>query len=311
MRIGLIDVDGHNFPNLPLMKLSAWHKQKGSIVEWYSPMFSGHMDTVYMSKVFEFTPDYEYCIGADQIVKRGSGYCIKVKDGREIYHQLGGINLSDEIEHVYPDYSLYSELTKNTAYGFLTRGCPRNCKFCHVSYKEGKISKKVSDLDTFWRGQKVIKLLDPNLLACKEHEELLHQLIECRAWVDFTQGLDVRLLNKDSINLLQNIKKKIIHFAWDSEKESDLIVKKLELFKKVTHIDRRKASVYVLTNLDTDFAFDLYRINTLRSIGYDPYVMIYDKQHAPYNVRMLQRWVNNKIIWTKCKNFEDYRPELG
>ena len=58
MRIGLIDVDGHNFPNIPLMKLSTWHKSQGDSVEWYQPLFSGHMDKVYMSKVFSFTPDY-------------------------------------------------------------------------------------------------------------------------------------------------------------------------------------------------------------------------------------------------------------
>ena len=71
MRIGLIDVDGHNYPNLPLMKLSAYHKAKGDYVEWYQPMFSGHMDIVYMSKVFSFTPDYEYCIDADKIIRGG------------------------------------------------------------------------------------------------------------------------------------------------------------------------------------------------------------------------------------------------
>lgn len=75
-KIGLIDVDGHNFPNIPLMKLSAWHKMQGDDVEWYDPMFSGHKDIVYMSKVFSFTDDYEYCIDADQIIKGGSGYCI-------------------------------------------------------------------------------------------------------------------------------------------------------------------------------------------------------------------------------------------
>ena len=74
MRIGLIDVDGHNFPSLPLMKLSAYHKQKGDHVEWYQPLFSGHMDVVYMSKVFSFTPDYEYCIDADIVL--GGGYRI-------------------------------------------------------------------------------------------------------------------------------------------------------------------------------------------------------------------------------------------
>lgn len=74
MKIGLIDVDGHNFPNLPLMKLSAWHKKQGDHVEWYQPLFSGHLDRVYMSKVFTFTPDYEYFVDADEVIKGGTGY---------------------------------------------------------------------------------------------------------------------------------------------------------------------------------------------------------------------------------------------
>lgn len=74
MKVGLIDVDGHNFPNLPLMKLSAWHKKQGDYVEWYQPLFSGHMDRVYMSKVFSFTPDYEYFVDADEVIKGGTGY---------------------------------------------------------------------------------------------------------------------------------------------------------------------------------------------------------------------------------------------
>ena len=72
MRIGLIDVDGSGgFPNLALMHISAYHKSKGDSVEWYQPMFSGHMDKVYMSKVFSFTPDYEYYIDADVVTRGG------------------------------------------------------------------------------------------------------------------------------------------------------------------------------------------------------------------------------------------------
>lgn len=71
MKIGLIDVDSHRFPNLPLMKLSAWHKAYGDIVEWYQPLFSGHMDRVYMSKVFSFTPDYPYYIDSTEIIWGG------------------------------------------------------------------------------------------------------------------------------------------------------------------------------------------------------------------------------------------------
>jgi len=150
MRIGLIDVDGHNYPNLPLMKISAWHKAQGDHVEWYQPLFSGHMDKVYMSKVFSFTPDYEYCVNADEIIKGGSGYCIELVNGKEIYHSERDRNLPDEIEHIMPDYGLYG--ITDTAYGFLTRGCPRGCSFCHVASKEGRKSHKVADLSEFFRG---------------------------------------------------------------------------------------------------------------------------------------------------------------
>lgn len=133
MKIGLIDVDGHNYPNIPLMKISAYHKSQGDSVEWYDPLFSGHMDKVYMSKVFGFTEDYQYYVDADEIIKGGSGYCINLVNGKEVYDKSKDIELPYEIEHIYPDYSLYG--ITDTAYGFLTRGCPRGCHFCHVEAK--------------------------------------------------------------------------------------------------------------------------------------------------------------------------------
>lgn len=187
MRIGLIDCDGHDYPSLPLMKLSAWHKAKGDTVEWYYPLVSGHMDRVYVSKVFSFTPDYEYFIDADEVVKGGTGYAISLVNGKEVYDKSKDPELSSEIEHIYPDYSIYPELTKNKAYGFLTRGCPRGCSFCHVAPKEGQCSVKVADLSEFWNGQKHIELLDPNLLACPDWKDLLQQLIDSKARVNFNR----------------------------------------------------------------------------------------------------------------------------
>lgn len=152
-RIGIIDVDGGNrFPNLALMKISAWHKGIGDTVEWYDPMFSGHFDKVYLSKVFSFTPDFDYPIDADEVERGGTGYCISLVNGKEVFDQSKNKNLPYEIEHIYPDYSIYPELTKDTAYGFLTRGCPRGCDFCIVEKKEGRCSVKVADLSEFWRG---------------------------------------------------------------------------------------------------------------------------------------------------------------
>jgi hypothetical protein len=123
MKIGLIDVDSHNFPNLALMKISSFHKEKKDEVNWHNPLHTDY-DVVYMSKVFTFSQDYKEPIFSKRIEKGGTGY----------------------------------------------------------------------DLKSFWNGQKFITLLDPNLLACKEHMELLKQLGDSKAYIDFTQGLDARLL---------------------------------------------------------------------------------------------------------------------
>ena len=291
MKIGLLDVDGHNFPNLALMKISAYHKAQGDTVEWFFPM--SHYNKVYMSKVFDDSPDFETVINADEVIYGGTGYDLQNK-------------LPDEIEHIYPDYSLYR--IKNTAYGYLTRGCPRGCGFCIVGKKEGLKSYKVADISEFWRGQREIKLLDPNLLACKDNIELLQQLIDSGAWIDFTQGLDIRLITEEAIDKIKQLKIKMIHFAWDYMKYSDVIIKNLKHFKEATNIDMRKARVYVLTNYDTTHEEDVYRIYKLKELGYDPYLMIYDKQNAPKRLRKMQRWVNNKLIFHsgQAETFEDY-----
>lgn len=287
-------MDSHNFPNLALMKLSAYHKARGDKVEWYFGELK-YYDIVYMSKVFDttYSPDMtEPYINVGKVIKGGTGYGLDNQ-------------LSDEIEHMMPDYGLYG-ITK-TAYGFLTRGCPRACPFCIVAKKEGRKSVKAADLAEWWNGQKEIKLLDPNILACREHPDLLKQLAKSGAWVDFTQGLDARLLTEDNINALNSIKIKMIHFAWDSMSESETVIRGLTLYKNLGTIkDDRKLRVYVLTNYNTTMDENLYRIYYLRGLGYDPYVMIYDKPNAPKEIKRLQRWVNNKFIWRSCERFDDY-----
>lgn len=307
MKIGLIDVDGHNFPNLPLMKISAWHKMQGNQVDWYEPLLSGHMDKVYMSKVFSFTPDYEYCIDADEVIKGGSGYCIELIDGKEVYNKEKDKPLPEAIEHIYPDYSLYPKLTKDTAYGFLTRGCPRGCDFCHVKDKEGRCSVKVADLDEFWRGQKNIVLCDPNILACVDHVELLKQLADSKAKIEFNQGLDIRLINEKNIELLKQIRLTNIHFAFDRWQDKDIIEPRLRNFAEMTgyNKDRGHVMVYILVNFDTTIEQDLYRIQLCRELKFAPYPMIYDKEHANPIYRKMQRWCNNFIFWS-CPTFEEY-----
>ena len=311
MRIGLIDVDGHNYPNLPLMKLSAWHKARGDTVEWYEPLIHGFpnppLDKVYMSKVFSFSPDYEYFVNAKEVVKGGSGYCISLENGKEVFDKSKDKELPYEIEHIYPDYSIYG--ITDTAYGFLTRGCPRGCDFCHVKVKEGLCSRKVADLSEFWNGQKNIVLCDPNILACKDWKSLLQQLVDSKAWIDINQGLDIRLMTEEKAELIKQMKIKELHFAWDRYEDKDIIVPKFKMFKEITQIDIRKLIVFVLCNFDTTIEQDLERIYTLRDLGYWAYVMLYDKEHIPKNsdLRKMERWVNSRIIFATVPRFEDYK----
>lgn len=308
MKIGLLDLDGTKFPSLPLMKISSWHKAMGDTVEWYEPfkaLAEGEYDKVYIAKVFSFTPDYEYPLYAKEVVRGGSGYAISLVNGKEIYDKAKDEPLPSEIEHTYPDYGLY-EIT-DTAYGFLTRGCPRGCDFCHVKAKEGLKSYKVADLNEFWKGQKNISLCDPNLLACKDRLELLQQLIDSKAWVDFNQGVDIRLMTADVLKLIKQLKLKRIHFAYDRWQDKDIIEPRLKAFRENVNYDRRKVSCFVLTNFDTTIEQDLHRIYFLRELQIQPYVMVYDKEHSPRIYHDLQRWCNSPFVFWCTPTFEDYK----
>lgn len=291
MRIGLIDLDRSHFPNIPLMKLSAYHKSKGDSVEWYDPMFSEWMDVVYVAKVFTWTKDFEYDIRADKVIKGGIGYGI------------GNDNkLPDEIEHIYPDYELYG--ITDTAYGFLSRGCPRQCSFCNVSEHQGKISRKVANLNEFWSGQKNIVLLDPNILASSEWKPILNDLVESGSMVDFTQGLDIRFMTEEKVEYVNKIRVSKLHFAWDNYEMKTLDM--LTRFRPLITHHWVKLRVYVLVNYNTTFDQDLFRIYKLRELKYEPYVMIYDKHNASRQYRRLSRWVNSRMVWRNVERFEDY-----
>lgn len=290
--IGLIDCDQTNFPNLALMKIAAYHRKKGNKVEMLNSF--QQYDKVYISKVFDdvYSKFSEPFILSDEIVRGGTGYGLNNK-------------LPGEIEHIKPAYDLYN--IKNTAYGFLTRGCPRACPFCIVAEKEGRKSEKVADLNEFWTDEKNIVLLDPNILACKDCENLLLQLAESKAVVDFTQGLDARLLTKEIIELLNKINIKVVHFAWDLPQFSDSILKGLELYSKFGKIHNvRNRKVYMITNFGTTHEYDLFRVKKLQELNYDPYVMIYNKPTAPKITRQLQRYCNNKFVFMAAKSFDDY-----
>ena len=216
--------------------------------------------------------------------------------------------LPEEIEKMFPDYSIYPQF--DFAVSMTSRGCPRGCNFCHVAAKEGRCSKKVADVSDFWNpqtGKKEIKILDPNITACREKRDLMRQYIATGCWLDFTQGIDIRLTDDEDIEDLNRMKIKRLHFAWDNPK--DRLEEKFRMFTERWKIkDYRRKIVYCLTNFDSTMEENLYRIYWLRENNFDPYVMISDKPSAPQEIRDLQRWCNNKIIFKSVKRFEDYVP---
>lgn len=310
MRIGLIDVDGHHFPNLALMRISAYHKSIGDEVEWWWSDFV-HYDIVYMSKIFSnaYSKDIPTPLNADKVVKGGTGYCISLgEDGIEYFDKGKNESLPPEVEKMFPDYSIYPQF--DFAVSMTSRGCPRGCSFCHVAAKEGRCAVKVADVSDFWSGQREIKVLDPNITACREKRNLLRQYRKTEKWIDFTQGIDIRLTTEEDIADFNAMKIKMLHFAWDNPKDD--LEGKFRLFSEKFAIkDPRRKTVYCLTNYNSTMEENLYRIYTLRDLGYSPYVMIYDKPHAPQKIRHLQRWCNNKLVFNSVPRFEDYDPKRG
>jgi hypothetical protein len=290
MKIGLIDVDGHNFPNLALMKISKYHKNKGHDVEFVT---IGNYDKVYMSKVFTFTNDYNYrFFNCDEIIKGGTGY-----NKTNI--------LPEEIEHIMPDYSLYDE---NKAFGFLTRGCPNKCNFCIVPNKEGNITEN-ADISEFWNGQKSAILLDNNVLAHEHGLKQIEKIINLGIKIDFNQGLDARIIakNKDIAKLLSRVKwHKPLRMACDSKKQMIYIKKATELLRKYNTTPKN----YFIYLLVKDIGDAYERAVFLKELKLDPFAQPFrdleNNIQPTKEQQKFSRWVNHKAIF-KTVDFEDYK----
>ena len=286
------------------MRISAYHKAQGDDVEWWQTDFK-YYDKVYMSKIFSdaYSPDIQEPINCGEVIKGGTGYSITMgEDGKEHFDKATHKELPKEIEKMFPDYSIYPQF--DFAVAMTSRGCPRGCSFCHVAAKEGRCSVKVADVSDFWNGQKHIEVLDPNITACRDKHDLFMQYADTKATINFNQGLDIRLITDMDIADINTMRIKSLHFAWDNPKDD--LKPKFEKFAKGFKRKSNIGMVYCLTNYNSTMEENLYRIYTLRDMGYDPYVMVYDKPHAPKEIKMLQRWCNNKIIFKSCKRFEDY-----
>lgn len=295
MKVGLIAVDSY-YPNLALMKISQYHKNKGDTVEWVSPMFE--YDRVYMSKVFTFTDDYYPLINTEEVFKGGTGYDI---------HS----NLPKEIEHVIPDYSLYSQIDNKTAYGFLTRGCPNKCKWCIVPKKEGKITPYMDIEEIAVNGRKNIILMDNNVLASDYGLQQIEKIISMGVRVDFNQGLDARLVTEDIAKLLAKVKwLKHIRFGCDTPGQI------AECDRAATLLDKYgyKKEYFFYCILSNDFKECFERVNYWKKKGkrYIPYCQPYrdlDKkeQIIPQWQKDMARWANRRELY-KSMDFKDYTP---
>lgn len=205
-----------------------------------------------------------------------------------------------------PDYGLYG--ITDDAYGYLTRGCPRGCDFCHVAGMQGRMSHTVARLSEFWNGQKTIHLNDPNILACREWEMHFDDLAKSKARVDFNQGLDVRLLTEEKALKLNEIKYTSIHFAWD--RYEDHLEDKLTIAKeRLKRNSRALISVYILTNSGSTFEQDVERVEFVKSIGFQPYVMVYRQSTASKELRKLKRYANNPFVCWATPTWEAYNAD--
>ena len=289
-KIGLIDIDGHNFPNLALMKLSAFHKQKGDNVEFVT---IGDYDKTYMSKVFTFSPEFINGFGNyGEVVRGGTGF-----------NRTN--TLTDEIEHIMPDYSLYKT---DKAYGFLTRGCPNKCQWCIVPKKEGLI-KGNADITEFWNGQKEAVLLDNNVLASDFGLKQIEKIIDLGIKIDFNQGLDARLIadNEDIAKLLSRVKwSKPLRMACDQKSQMKHIEKATKLLRKY-NTTPKNYFIYLLVK-DIEDAYE--RALFLKDLKLDPFAQPYrdfESNILPTKEqKMFARWVNHKAIF-KTIDWKDYK----
>lgn len=302
MNIGLIDVDGHGFPNLALMKISRYWKQQGATVLWYSPF--EHYDVVYLSKVFTFTADYQQCItNADRIERGGTGY--------KMYEKT----LPPEIDRLQPDYSIYSHIVdQKTAFGFLTRGCIRRCPWCIVPKKEGTLRPYMDIEEIAIEGRNKIVLMDNNVLASDYGLQQIEKIVRLKLRVDFNQDLDCRLVTDDIADLLVRVRwLEYIRFACDTSAQLPHLFNACGKLKK--HGYKGKVFMNVLLTDDINECHD--RINTIR--GYkelemlpfaQPYIDHEGKREPPQWQKDMARWCNRREIF-KTTTFRDFQPRVG
>lgn len=293
MKIGLIDVDGHHYPNFALMKLAAWHRAHGDEVEWADAMFGSEYDRIYKSKIFTFTPDDNTPWNCE-IIKGGTGYDIKSRLPE-------AIERSTEMDYtIYPQYKFSIQ--------FFSRGCIRECPFCLVNAKEGLIHPvEPAQLNPNGRH---IEVLDNNFFANPEWRSAIGYLLQTKQKVNL-HGVDIRIMDEEQAYWLNKLSlQKPIHIAWDLP-EIDLTDKLHEVLK---YIKPHKIHCYVLVGFNSTTEQDLYRLRRLKELKILPFVQPYrdfENQRKPTQYEKdIARWANRAWLF-KSIDFRDYAPRKG
>ena len=235
-----------DFPNYALMKISACHKAQGDQVEWWNPLVK--YDRVYSSKIFDFTPIDPYL--PEDTIRGGTGY-------RDIPMNQ---ELPEEIDDMFPDYSIYPEC--DYAIGYLTRGCPNHCRWCVVPKKEGNIRPYRTWGELVRSDTNKLVLMDNNILACKYGIEQLISLIGSGYHIDLNQGMDARLVNDDVADILSRIKWiRFIRFSCDQKSQIEPIRNTIELLRKYG-VKPYRIFIYLLVTADIQDAVD--RVEALK-----------------------------------------------
>ncbi len=299
MNVALLAVDS-NYPNLALMKVSAWHKSQGDTVEWYNPFDT--YDRLYMAKVFSFTPDYAYVIAnvRGEVVRGGTGYDVRS-------------SLPGDMDRLQPDYSLYPAVDSRTSYGFLTRGCPNRCRWCVVPQKEGGIRPYMDVDDITLHGERPYAvLMDNNVLACDYGLSQLEKIAERGYHVDFNQGLDARLVTLDVARLLARVKWiKRIRFGCDTTAQIVECERAIQLVRQAGY----KGEFFLYCIL-IDFAESYHRLNYWRKYKYvlphaQPYRDLNNPhQRIPQWQKDMAHWADRKELYRSC-DFKDFSPRKG
>lgn len=289
MRVALHDSDNTSFPNLALMKISAWHKTQGDTVEWWTPLLT--YDKVYSSKVFTFTDENPYL--PPDTIKGGTGY--------------GKLDeLPQEVDAMFPDYSIYPDC--DHAIGFLTRGCIRKCPWCIVPKKEGKIRPYQTWQEIKRPDSRDIVFMDNNVLACQHGLEQIKDMGGKNVRVDFNQGLDARLITDDVAKMLSKLKWiRQIRMSADTDAMLDIVLTAIDRLGKYG-VKPYRVFVYVLVQ---DVESAERRVIALRKVGADPFAQPYrdftTNTEPPLEQRRFARWVNDKAIFKTVQTFAEYR----